>query len=102
MNKVGVIGDKDTVLIFKAAGLEVFPVNSSLEGKTIIDKLAREKYAVLFVTEQIAYEIEETIDRYKREVVPAIILIPNNGGTLNLGLKSVEDNVEKAVGINIL
>jgi V/A-type H+-transporting ATPase subunit F len=44
----------------------------------------------------------ETIDRYKNEMLPAIILIPGGKGSLGVGLERVARNVEKAVGINIL
>ena len=32
----------------------------------------------------------------------AVILIPSNQGSLNIGLKRISDSVEKAVGVNIL
>jgi len=35
-------------------------------------------------------------------VLPAVILIPSNQGTLNIGTQRISDNVEKAVGVNIL
>jgi V/A-type H+-transporting ATPase subunit F len=59
-------------------------------------------YAVVFVTEQVAQGIEETIERYTKQMLPAVILIPSNQGTLNIGMQQINDNVEKAVGVNIL
>lgn len=104
MHKIGVIGDKDSVLFFKAFGLDVYPVVESEreENRKIVDKLAREGYGIIFITEQIASTISETIDRYNNEITPGIILIPSNAGSLGLGLKRVSDNVERAVGMNIL
>lgn len=100
--KIGVVGDKDSVLAFKALGIDVFPVVGDDEARKTIDRLAKNDYAVIFVTEQVAVGIEETIERYTREVLPAVILIPSNQGTLNIGMKRISDNVEKAVGVNIL
>lgn len=102
MYKIGIVGDKDSVLAFKAVGIDVFPVSEADEGRKIIDKMAGENYAVIFVTEQLAQYLEETIDRYYKQMIPAIILIPNNQGTLNIGMQKIKDNVEKAVGVNIL
>lgn len=104
MHKIGVIGDKDSVLCFKAFGLDVFPVveSETEENRKIVDKLAREGYGIIFITEQIAQTLDETIDRYNKELVPAIILIPSNAGGLGIGLARIRNNVEKAVGINIL
>lgn len=104
MHKIGVVGDKDSVLAFKAFGFEVYPslVQTPEETRKIVDAMARANYGIIFITEQIAETITETIDRYNREVTPAIILIPGNTGSLGIGLARIRSNVEKAVGINIL
>lgn len=102
MYKIGVVGDKDSVLAFKAIGIDVYPIVEPDEARKAIDKMAMDKYAVIFVTEQVAEKIEETIERYNKEMLPAVILIPSNQGSLNIGIKKIRDNVEKAVGVNIL
>lgn len=102
MYKIGVVGDKDSVLAFKAIGIDVYDVTEIEEARKTIDRMAMEDYAVIFVTEQVAKDLEETIERYNKSMVPAIILIPSNQGSLNIGIKRVQDNVEKAVGVNIL
>ncbi|PRR78158.1 V-type sodium ATPase subunit G [Clostridium liquoris] len=100
--KIGVVGDKDSVLAFKAIGIDVFPVTDIEEARKTVDTMAANKYGVIFITEQVAKDLEETIERYNREILPAIILIPSNQGSLNIGMKRISDNVEKAVGVNIL
>lgn len=102
MHKIGVVGDKDSVLAFKALGIDVYPAAEPEEARKIIDNLARENYGVIFLTEQLAANIEDTIERYNKVPVPAIILIPSNQGTLNIGKQRISKNVEKAVGVNIL
>ena len=102
MYKIAVIGDKDSVLAFKVLGLEVFTVIDSQEARKRIDEIAKQEYGIIFITEQLAKEIPDTIQRYYRELVPAIILIPNNKGSLNIGLENINRNVEKAIGSNIL
>ena len=54
------------------------------------------------INQQLAKDIPETIQRYNNEVIPAVILIPSNRGSLNIGLENINKNVEKAVGSNIL
>lgn len=102
MYKLGVIGDKDTVLAFKALGLETFPVIDADKAKITLRKLANEKYAVVFITEQIAEKISDTISEFVEKVLPAIILIPNNSGSLGIGTRNVKASVEKAIGVDIL
>ena len=89
--KIGVVGDKDSVLAFKAIGIDVFPVVEADEARIAVDRMAMNGYAV-----------EETIERYNKQMLPAVILIPSNQGTLNIGSKRISDSVEKAVGVNIL
>lgn len=102
MYKVAVVGDKDSVLAFRALGVEVFTAIDGSEARSVIDKIAKEDYGIIFITEQLAVEIPETIERYNNEVIPAVILIPSNRGSLNIGLENINKNVEKAVGSNIL
>lgn len=102
MYKVGVVGDKDSIFAFKSLGVEIFPCISPEEGRRTIDKLAAKNYAVIFVTENIAKDIMDTIDRYQKKNVPAIVLIPSSQGSLGIGIKKISDSVEKAVGVNIL
>ncbi len=102
MYKIAVIGDKDSVLAFKALGLDVYTVNHGDEARKTVDSLAANQYGIIFITEDIASLIEETISRYDKEPVPAIILIPSNQGTLNIGMDRIQENVEKAIGTNIL
>lgn len=102
MYKIGVIGDKDSVLAFKALGVEVFTVYNAEEARRTVDTIARNNYGIIFITEQIASLIPDTIERYDNDIIPAIILIPSNQGSLNIGLDRINQNVEKAVGSNIL
>lgn len=101
MYKIGAVGDKDSILAFKSIGIDVYPATEAREARQIIDSLAEKDYGLIFVTEQIAAHIEETIQRYKKSMIPAIILIPSNQGTLGIGMKDINKNVEKAVGSNI-
>lgn len=102
MYKIAVIGDKDSVLAFRALGVHVFTAIEGNDARRIIDKLAKEGYGIIYITEQLAKDISETIQRYNNEVIPAVILIPSNRGSLNIGLENINKNVEKAVGSNIL
>ena len=45
--KIGVLGDRDSVLGFKALGLDVFPADSVDEAREILHRIAREDYAVI-------------------------------------------------------
>jgi len=101
MYKIGAVGDKDSILAFKSIGIDVYPVMDAKDARSAIDSMADDSYGLIFVTEQIAKDIDETIQRYKKKLVPAIILIPSNQGSLGIGMSEINKNVEKAVGSNI-
>lgn len=102
MYKIGIIGDKDSVLAFQAIGIECFSASNYREANKWIYKLAKEDYAVLFITEALAAEIEETLDAFKDKPFPAIILIPDNSGSIGLGMAGIKKSVEKAIGTDII
>ncbi len=102
--KIAVIGDKDSVVGFKALGLETFPTESCEEAKPLLRRLAKEKetYAIIYITEELAGGIMDEINKHKDEVTPAIILIPSKNGTLGLGMSALTSAVERAVGSGVL
>ncbi len=89
-------------MVFKALGIDVFSPEDREETRKTIDSLAKENYGVIFITERFATEVQETINRYDESMTPAIILIPDNQGTLGIGQARIDRFVEKAIGSNIL
>ena len=102
MYKIAVMGDMDSVLGFKALGLEVCPVNTPEEGHEALLRMAKENYAIIYMTEQLAAKLSSDIARYKDALTPAIILIPGKEGSLGIGMANVKTAVERAVGADIL
>ena len=100
--RIAVLGDKDSVLGFKALGLDVFPAEDVEEAKRILHELAKENYAVIYLTEQYAAHLAPEVARYKDALTPAIILIPGKDGSLGIGMANVKSAVERAVGADIL
>lgn len=101
MHKIAVMGDKASVLGFKALGLDVFPCDFTGAGK-ILHSLSEENYAIVYITEQLATYIQSDIEAYKESITPAIILIPSKDGSLGIGMNNVKKCVERAVGADIL
>ena len=102
MAKIGVIGDRDSVLLFKAVGLDVFFEEEGVSANRTLHRLAREGYVTIFVTDKLFAACAETIEEFKSQAYPAIIPIPDNQGSRGVGEKMLRQNVEKAVGMDIL
>lgn len=102
MYRIAVVGDKDSVLGFKALGLDVYPVETAEEARRALHALAKENCAIIYLTEQLAAQLQAEIARYQDALTPAIILIPGKEGSLGIGMASVKTAVERAVGADIL
>lgn len=103
MYKIGIIGDRDSVLGFMALGFAVHEVTSSDEAADKLHELVRaDEYAVIFITEDLALNIEDDIARYKELPLPAITVIPGASGSTGYGMANIKSAVERAVGADIL
>lgn len=102
MYKVAIVGENDTVAGFRALGLEVFPASESEHAKQILETLIRQDFAVIYITEQIASGIMDYINKLKTGILPAVILIPGNKGSMGIAMAEIKKAVEKAVGADIL
>ncbi|MFC1616054.1 V-type ATP synthase subunit F [Patescibacteria group bacterium] len=112
---IAIIGNKDTILGFKALGLETHDANNAEEATKILYDLkgqenmidekkdeTQPKFAIIFITEELAMNINK--DDYKKlgkQAIPAIIPIPGSTGTTGYGLKRIGKMVEQAVGSDI-
>ena len=101
MYKIAVLGDRDSVMGFKALGLDTFFVEEAEEARHTLHRVAKEEYAIVYVTEQLAQLIPADIARYKTETTPAVILIPGKTGSLGLGAQALQAAIEGAVGADI-
>lgn len=102
MYKIAVIGDRESVYGFSSLGIDIYPVYEASEAVMLIKKLAEENYAVIYIIEALAKETSDTIEKYSREIIPAIILIPGVSGNTGEGMSSVLKSIERAVGSSIL
>jgi V/A-type H+-transporting ATPase subunit F len=104
MYKIAVIGGRDTVIGFKALGLETYPVENTADAKRVMNTLSKPEngYAIIYLEENLAEALKAEINRVKDKPAPAVILIPGRDGSLGLGLTALREAVDKAIGSNVL
>ena len=102
MYRIAVLGDYDSIYGFAALGLNTFPVSTHEEAGEMLRRLAGGKYGIIYITEALAAELEHEIEKYKEQVIPAIIQIPGVSGNTGAGVVSVKKSVEQAVDSDIL
>ncbi|MEM1689580.1 MAG: V-type ATP synthase subunit F [Candidatus Hadarchaeales archaeon] len=90
--KVGVIGDLETIIGFGLAGVgELYTAGTMEENLANLKKMMEDpEMGIIFVTASVAEELE--LDRMKKEVFPIVIPIPDSKGR-----KPKVDLTEKAV-----
>ena len=102
--RVAVLGDRESIMGFRALGLDVYPAGRENAAEVFSAALHAEgqPYAIIYITEELIAPLKEQIAAVKEHMVPAIIPIPSKHGSLGLGMNALTDAVERAVGANIL
>ena len=90
--QIAVIGDWEST----------YPVTSAEEAREKVRELAKTNCGVIYLTEQLAKDMDDVLARYKDELRPAIILIPGREGSLGIGKNNIQRAIERAVGADIL
>ena len=105
MYKIGVVGDRESVMCFMSVGFAVFEETEPREAAKRIRRMAGEDYAVIFVTEQRVEAERATLRlelaRDRGQAVPAVIVIPGRTGNVGYGIEALNRAVERAVGADI-
>lgn len=104
--KIAAFGEKDIMLIFKAAGVEVFPLSG--EGGEVPDmekkfrQIVDSGYGIIFITETIALKLDHLIREYEDKFQPSIVVIPGPGERKDYAVKNLRRIIIKAVGADIM
>mgnify|MGYP001733055382 CR=1 FL=1 len=100
--KIAVVGNRDAILPFQMIGFQTFPVAEAQETINTLRHLSQEDFGIIYLTEQLAKDLPDVLDRYKDELRPAIILIPGREGSLGIGMNNIQQSIQRAVGADIL
>lgn len=97
------VGSYESILPFKAIGLDVVVVNEENYDNTgqALRKFSRSGYAVLFLEEELFRKFKDDVDEINEFTDLSIIPVPNQKGSLEIGIESIRRNVERAVGMDI-
>ena len=104
--RIAAFGERDIMLIFKAAGIDVLPVTADMKDTAEVEKklkeLVKEGYGIIFMTETIALKLDRLIRGYVDEMVPSIVVIPGLGERNNYAVSNLRRAIIKAVGVDIM
>ncbi len=103
MKDIAIIGSKDAIQGFKALGLSTsYALNSDEALEQLKALKSEEKYAIIFIIEELAEEIDPNeLKKLSDGPLPAIIPVPGPKGTTGYGIKRIGSFVEQAVGSDV-
>lgn len=100
--KAAAVGEDDGLILFHAAGIATRCVSSVEEAEKALLSLVREGFSIIFLSESYAEQMAHTLQRYRRAAYPLILPIPDSKGPTGYSMKNITDNMEKAIGANLL
>jgi V/A-type H+-transporting ATPase subunit F len=101
--RIAMIGDDASAGGFAAGGVAPFPASTSSEALEKLRRLvASGEYAIVFITEGLAGPILADIAALPLSAVPAVVVVPDQGGSQGIGFRKIQVAVEKALGLDLL
>lgn len=103
MHKIKLIGPKYLVSPLALLGLEIHAANSEAEAKVALDSIANKKEpALIFITERLAVDLQEEIDKLNQRAELNIALIPDNLGSTGTAANNIQKLVKNSIGAKVI
>lgn len=99
--ETAIIGNGKSVLAFKAGGVDAFTATDAVSARELLRKLAA-KYKVIFITDDLAAEIDDLILRMNEQAYPVVVPIPSEKGASGYAVERMKAQMERALGVDIL
>lgn len=99
--KMAIIGDGDSITVFKAAGLSTFPAENEQKAREILRKIAKD-FRIIFITEELARPLTEFLKRFDESAYPVVLSVPSKSGSTGYGEELLKSAMERALGVDIL
>ena len=99
---IAIVGARDSILGFRALGLDVFPVTSDAEAVQAFDECVRRGFTAVFITEGFVPVLRERMKALANQPTPATVIIPEGQESSGLGFAKLKSVVEQAIGADIL
>lgn len=97
--RIAVVGNRETVVAFRAAGLQAFPVAAGADAAARVEELIAAGYRVVFFTEELFADLAPVLERYRRAAVPCLVALPQ--GRSGQSLARLQAVVRRSVGTDV-
>ena len=99
--KMAIVGDGDSIMVFKAAGVNTFAAEDEKKAREVLRRIAKD-YAVIFLTENLARPLEEFLKRFDETPYRVVVSVPSASGSSGYGYEVLKSAMERALGVDIL
>ena len=99
--KCAIVGNSDSIMLFKATGVDAYPAQDEKTAKDVLRKVAKD-HKIIFITEEIALTLGDFLKRFDEEPYPVVLVIPSGKGESTYGYDMLKDAMERALGVDIL
>ncbi len=99
--KIAIIGDGDSIMVFRAAGVATFAAENEAKARDVLRKVAKD-YQIIFLTEELAKPLTDFLKRFDEQPYPVVLSIPSKNGSTGYGTELLKNAMERALGVDIL
>ncbi|MBD3277942.1 MAG: hypothetical protein GF388_06565 [Candidatus Aegiribacteria sp.] len=100
--KVAFLGDADSVLGFRALGVETVVPEGEEDARKEFERLVEEEASIIMVTEDMMEVLQEQIEETVHMAVPSVVVLPGIRGTRKKGEQTIRELIIKAVGVDLM
>ncbi len=98
MSEIAIIGEGDSIAVFKAFRFETFPCSSRDEVARSLGEIKGRDFSILYITEPVARMAFDLIEEWGKAPQPLVCLIPDHRGSMGLGFERTRKAAIKAMG----
>lgn len=99
MYKIGVVGRREKVACFMAAGFAVYEATGE-DASAALKAAKNDRCAIIYIEPDLVEAVLDDIEKLSNQVIPAVIPLPEAGG--GYGMAQLKSAVERAVGADII
>ncbi len=100
--KIAFVGDADSVLGFRALGVETVVPGNAEEAREQFERLVKEGTSIIMITEDMMDYLQEQIDETIHTAIPSVVVLPGITGTQKRGEDTIRELIIKAVGVDLM
>lgn len=100
--KIAFIGDADSVLGFRALGVETVVPENADSAREQFTRLVKEKISIIMITENMMDDLQEQIEETVHMAIPSVVVLPGITGTQKRGETTIRELIIKAVGVDLM